>query len=46
MMTQAAYDEQVNARDNSQLSAQSAGLELLTAMENYEWAVAGLAAAE
>lgn len=46
MITQSAYEEQVNTMNNSQYSAQSAGLDLLIAMENYDWAVAGLADAE
>lgn len=46
MITQSAYEEQVNTMNNSQYSAQSAGLDLLVAMENYDWAVAGLADAE
>ncbi len=46
MITQSAYEEQVNTMNSSQYSAQSAGLDLLIAMENYDWAVAGLADAE
>lgn len=46
MITQSEYDQQVHKRDSSQIAVQTAEMELLTAVENYEWAVKGLAAAE
>ena len=46
MMTQADYEKQENALSSSQAQVQSAACDLLAAVENYDWAVAGLAAAE
>lgn len=46
MMTRLEYEKQVHARDNSQITSKTAALSLMTAMENYQWAVNGLAAAE
>ena len=46
MITRQDYEKQVRSRDNSQITAKTAELGLLSAMENYEWAVKGLASAE
>ena len=46
MMTRLEYEKQVHARDNSQITSKTTALSLMTAMENYQWAVNGLAAAE
>ena len=46
MITQREYNTSARALQNAQFSARSAELTLFTAMENYDWAVKGLAAAE
>lgn len=46
VITQYGYDTQVYARDRSQISVETAAIALFTAMENYTWAVNGLAAAQ
>ena len=46
MITQREYNTSARALQNAQFSVRSAELTLFTAMENYDWAVKGLAAAE
>ncbi len=46
MITQREYNTSARAMENAQFSVQSAELSLFTAMENYDWAVKGLASAE
>ena len=46
MITQREYNAAARAQENAQFSVRSAELTLFTAMENYDWAVKGLAAAE
>ena len=46
MITQREYNTSARALQNAQFSVRSAELSLFTAMENYDWAVKGLAAAE
>lgn len=46
MITQREYNTAARALQNAQFSARSAELTLFTAMENYDWAVKGLAAAD
>lgn len=46
MMTDLEYQEQEAAKTSADLKARKAGLELLEAMETYDWSVKGLASAE
>lgn len=46
MMTQNAYDSQERSTKNSENEVKTAQIALLSAVENYKWAVKGLAAAQ
>ena len=45
-MTQNDYDSQQRSTENSENEVKTAQISLLSAVENYKWAVKGLAAAQ